>query len=80
MAEVKEDEQVEAGVEVSHLPTSSSNSGTLVVYIDGERHVIKMVHRPCYLPLAPIVAPGFDYDRLYGLFCRNRNSAEIVQK
>jgi hypothetical protein len=55
-------------VEISHLPTSSAASGTLVLYVDGMRQIIRLSRKPCFLPLAPIVGPGFDYEVLLHLF------------
>jgi hypothetical protein len=66
-------------VEFSQLPTSSNIGGTLVVYIDGVRTVVKESKESCYLPLAPIVAPRFKYDVFTQLFNELQPATELVQ-
>ena len=62
-------EQTEVPVEISQIPQSSANGEKIIVYIEGERVVIKQPRRRCDRPLAPIVSPRFDYvSKMQGIF------------
>ena len=60
-------EDLEVPVEFS-IVRGSSDTAALMFFVDGKRKVIRSPRGKCFLPLAPIAAPDFNFDALRQLF------------